>query len=163
VLEWFKEVQSTLTELPRALVHHDLNDNNLLVDTNDGQQHVSGVLDFNDALFSVRVAEPAIAGAYAMLRKEDPLRALGLVVAGYQQVQSLSAAELEVVYPLAVARLCVQVLTWTARSQSSPTEYGARRMEHTLPTLGRLLEIEPAAATTYLREACGDVAQARVI
>lgn len=163
VLEWFKEVQSKLTELPRALVHHDLNDNNLLVDTNDGQQHVIGVLDFNDALFSVRVAEPAIAGAYAMLRKEDPLRALGLVVAGYQQVQSLSADELEVVYPLAVARLCVQVLTLTARSQSNPTEYGTRRMEHTLPTLGRLLEIEPAAATTYLREARGDFAQAKVI
>ncbi|MEV0937241.1 phosphotransferase [Streptomyces phaeochromogenes] len=117
---------------------------------------------FNDALFSVRVAEPAIAGAYAMLRKEDPLRALGLAVAGYQQVQSLSADELEVVYPLAVARLCVQVLTLTARSQSNPTEYGTRRMEHTLPTLGRLLEIEPAAATTYLREARCDVAQAKV-
>ncbi|MGW3942183.1 phosphotransferase [Streptomyces phaeochromogenes] len=162
VLEWFKEVQSKLTGLPRALVHHDLNDNNRLVDTNDGQQHVSGVLDFNDALFSVRVAEPAIAGAYAMLRKEDPLRALGLAVAGYQQVQSLSADELEVVYPLAVARFCVQVLTLTARSQSNPTEYGTRCMEHTLPTLGRLLEIEPAAATTYLREARGDVAQAKV-
>lgn len=161
-LQWFEQVRPKLSELPRALVHHDLNDSNILVRTVHGQQRVSGVLDFNDALFSVRVAEPAIAGAYAMLRKEDPLRALGLVVAGYLEVQVLSSDELEVLYPLAVARLCVQFLTWTARAQSNPTEYGARRMGYTLPTLQRLLEIEPAVAAAALMETASEAARRRV-
>jgi len=39
----------------------------------------AGGTGFNDALYTVRGAEPAIAGAYAMLRKYDPLFAMGLI------------------------------------------------------------------------------------
>ena len=70
--QWFTDVEPRLGSLPRAMVHNDLNDNNVLVEVVDGIQKVAGVLDFNDALYTVRVAEPAIAGAYAMLRKDDP-------------------------------------------------------------------------------------------
>src|SRR5690349_7236232 len=83
-LRWFDEVEPALSALPRAVVHNDLNDNNVLVDEHCDE--ISGVLDFNDALYSVRVAEPTIAGAYAMLRQADPLRALGRVIGGYHAV-----------------------------------------------------------------------------
>ena len=152
VLGWFTDIEPMLADLPRALVHHDLNDNNILVVENGDTQTVSGILDFNDALFSVRVAEPAIAGAYAMLRKDDPLTAFGHVVAGYHSVSPLSPAELAVVYPLAVARLCMQVSTWTVRGRANPTDYGSMRMRNTLPTLERLLRIDPAVATAQLRQ-----------
>jgi len=153
-LGWFRDVEPVLDSLPKAMVHNDLNDNNILVEDVDGIQRVAGVLDFNDALYTVRVAEPAIAGAYAMLRKEDPLGAMGLVIAGYHGVTQMTDGELATVYPLAAARLCVQALTWAVRGQSNPTEYGAMRMRHTLPALRRILQVDPRSAEAHLRDMC---------
>jgi hydroxylysine kinase len=153
-LGWFRDVEPRFGSLPKAMVHNDLNDNNVLIDDVDGVQKVAGILDFNDALYTVRVAEPAIAGAYAMLRKDDPLRAMGLIVSGYHAVTPLTDDELAVAYPLAAARLCVQALTWVVRAQTTPTEYGAMRMRHTLPALHRVLQVDPQSAAAHLREAC---------
>jgi hydroxylysine kinase len=156
VLQWFGEIEPLLSALPRSVVHQDLNDNNVLVEIRDGgDQAIAGVLDFNDALFGVRVAEVAITGAYAMLRKDDPLVALGHVVAGYHGVNPLTEDELVVIYPMAVARLCVQALTWTTRGRTNPTAYGSMRMRHTLPTLQRVLTIQPDEARTHLNAVCG--------
>ncbi len=149
---WFIDVEPRLGSLPRAMVHNDLNDNNVLVEVVDGVQKVAGVLDFNDALYTVRVAEPAIAGAYAMLRKDNPLTAMGFIIAGYCGVTPLTDDELAVAYPLAAARLCVQALTWAVRGQTDPTEYGAMRMRHTLPALHRILQVDTRTAAAHLRE-----------
>jgi hydroxylysine kinase len=149
---WFTDVEPRLGSLPTAMVHNDLNDNNVLVEVVDGVQKVAGVLDFNDALYTVRVAEPAIAGAYAMLRKDDPLTAMGFIIGGYCGVTPLTDDELAVAYPLAAARLCVQALTWAVRGQTDPTEYGAMRMRHTLPALHRILQVDTRTAAAYLRE-----------
>lgn len=154
VLGWFTEIEPVLRELPRVMLHQDLNDNNVLVEVRDGAQVISGVLDFNDALRGPRVAELAIAGAYAMLRKDDPLQALGHVVAGYHAVTPLASTEIDLIYTLAAARLCVQVLTWTVRGRTNPTAYGSMRMRHTLPTLERLLEIDPRSASAHLHVMC---------
>jgi hydroxylysine kinase len=151
---WFTDVEPRLGPLPRAMVHNDLNDNNVLVEVIDGVQKVAGVLDFNDALYTVRVAEPAIAGAYAMLRKDDPLTAMGFIISGYCGVTPLTDDELAVAYPLAAARLCVQALTWAVRGQANPTEYGAMRMRHTLPALHRILQVDTRTAAAHLAELC---------
>ncbi|MCV7420469.1 phosphotransferase [Mycobacterium yunnanensis] len=156
VLSRLAAVEPILAALPRTVVHHDLNDNNVLVGTVEGRQRVSGVLDFNDALHGMRVAEPAIAGAYAMLRKDDPLWALGHVVAGYHAVTRLTDGEIDAIFPLATARLCMQVLTWTVRARTQPTAYGAMRMQHTVPALARLLGVAPAHAAERLHAACAE-------
>lgn len=158
VLQWFDEIEPVLATLPRSVIHHDLNDHNVLVGTRSGQHRaITGVLDFNDALFSVRVAELAIAGAYAMLRKDAPLAVLGHVVSGYHAVNALTEDELDVIYPMAVARLCVQAMTWTTRERTTPTAYGSMRMRHTLPTLQRVLGIRPDDARAHLTAACSRV------
>ncbi|GAC67405.1 aminotransferase class III-fold pyridoxal phosphate-dependent enzyme [Gordonia soli] len=154
-LAWFDGVAHLLDSLPRAMVHHDLNDNNVLVVDRDGEQHVSGVLDFNDALLSARITELAVAGAYAMLRKDDPLDTFGHLVAGYTSVTPLTDVEIDVLYPLAAARLCVQVLTWTSRGRANPTAYGAMRMQYTHPALLRVLQIDPVVARAHLRAMAG--------
>lgn len=157
VLDAFDAVAPALEDLPRAMVHHDLNDNNVLVAEADGGQTIAGVLDFNDALYSIRVAEPTIAGAYAMLRKDDPLAALGHVIGGYHAVTPLTTKELGVVWPLAVARLCVQALTWTIRGKTTPSAYGSMRMQHTLPTLERIVGVHSDEASAYLSSVCLEV------
>lgn len=160
--QWFADVEPSLAGLPRALVHNDFNDNNVLVGVRaDGTQRVSGILDFNDALRTVRVAEPAIAGAYAMIRKESPLPAMAGVLAGYTSVTPLTAAELEVAYPLAAARLCVQALTWAVRGRARPTAYGAMRSRYTLPALRAVVGIDREVAAAAIRAAAVACAQDR--
>lgn len=154
-LAWFRRVEPLLTALPAAMVHNDLNDNNVLVGVRNGHQRVIGILDFNDALYTIRVAEPAIASAYAMLRKNDPLAAMGLVITGYHSVTPLTDDELTVAYPLAAARLAMQALTWGIRDQTDPTAYGAMRMQHTLPALHRVMQIDPHDASEHLLALCG--------
>ena len=92
-----------------------------------------------------------------MLRKDDPLTALGYVIGGYHAVTPLTARELGVVWPLAVARLCMQALTWTIRGRTTPSAYGSMRMQHTLPTLQRIVDVESDEASAYLRSVCLEV------
>ncbi len=139
VMAWFAQlVEPVLEGLPRGVVHQDLNV--LAAPGADGRYHVSGVLDFSDALHTVWVSElaVAVAVAYAMLRVPDPLGAATDVVAGFDAVRPLSDTELSVVFPLAAARLCVNATSWTAGCAAAPDGYGASRVHHTWLVVGRL-------------------------
>src|SRR5947207_4093257 len=68
-----------LARLRRAVVHNDPNDYNLLV----SGRSVCGILDFGDAVYSYAIADLAIAIAYAVLDKPDPLDTATAVVRGY--------------------------------------------------------------------------------
>lgn len=156
VMTWYAEVAPLLASLPQSVVHHDLNDANVLADVDvDGRAHISGIVDFGDALYSARVTELAIAVAYAMVRKDDPLAAAAAVVAGFHSVVALTAEELSVVYPMALARLCMNAATWNSRVLSTGSAYGRARMHDTWPTLDRAVEIHPAVAEEAIRLACG--------
>ncbi len=155
-LAWYARISDDLAGLPHSVVHHDLNDANILVDVDAaGELQVSGVVDVGDALHSARVTEVAIAAAYAMVRKTDPLAAAAEVVAGFHEIVALTGRELAVVYPLALARLCMNAATWSLRVRDSGTDYGRSRMRHTWPTIARLVQVHPAVAEERFRIACG--------
>jgi 4-aminobutyrate aminotransferase-like enzyme len=147
-------VGTHLAALPTAVVHHDLNDFNVLARRSpDGRHGVYAVLDFADALHTARVSELAIAVAYAMLRKPDPLRAAAGVVRGYVTRAELTDAELAVLFPMAAARLCVNAVTWTHRCAEGDHPYGRERMRHTWPAIARLARTPPELAAAVLSEA----------
>ena len=140
-----------IDELPQTAVHQDLNDHNVLVDRRNGRLQVSGVIDFGDLLHSVAITELAVAVAYAMLRTAHPLDAAAAVVAGWCQVRGpLDDAELAAIVPLAMGRLTVNALTWSARAADRP-DYSVARSEHTWTTLQRLHAIPAAFAAERLR------------
>ncbi|MER6529557.1 aminotransferase class III-fold pyridoxal phosphate-dependent enzyme [Streptomyces sp. NPDC001508] len=155
VLTWFEnEVTPRLDALPRANVHHDLNDFNVLaIAPAFGEQRISGIVDFGDALRTARISELAVAGAYAMLRKEDPIRSLADVVAGWAQATDSEPVEIDVVYPLAAIRLVLNAVTWTHRSPGHADPYARSRSRHTWPALRRLVQIPPARARILLHAA----------
>ncbi|MEU4292866.1 aminotransferase class III-fold pyridoxal phosphate-dependent enzyme [Kribbella sp. NPDC026596] len=157
IVSWFDDAMDRhRTELSMAVVHHDLNDFNVLARRGmDGRHHVHGVLDFADALYTVRVSELAIAVAYAMLRKPNPLSAAAAVVRGYAAELELTDAELAVLYPLAAVRLCVNAVTWTKRCAEGGTAYGQERMRHTWPAIAHLARTPPELAELVFREAAG--------
>lgn len=148
----FAEVVAPILDtLPKSVVHQDLNDFNVLVDT--AGTRIAGIIDFADALYTARVAEPAIAGAYAMLRKDDPIAALAAVTAGFDQVLPLTDAELSLMYPLALVRLTVNAATWTSRRDDPTRKYGLARSQYTWQTLARLRRIPPDSAEARIRGA----------
>src|SRR5438445_2800232 len=71
---------------------------------------------------SVSVSEVAIAAAYAILSKENPLRAAADVVAGYHRAFPLMQEELRVLYALIGARLAVSVVNSAERAGVKPDE-----------------------------------------
>lgn len=151
----FDEVLPRLDSLPTGVVHQDLNDFNVLIRRNvSGDWEISGILDVNDALFTVRVAEVAIAAAYAMLRQRDPVGAAASVVAGFHSVAPLTREEISVIFPLAAARLCVNATTWMRRTAEASHPYGERRMEHTWPALRKISQVSPLIARDRFEAVC---------
>lgn len=143
------DIRPLLAGLPQQVVHQDLNDVNILIA--DGA--ISGVIDFNDARTSARVAELAIAGAYAMIGRDDPRAALQATVEAYRaEAAGVEAAGAElgedepaIVEHAAITRLCLAACTWTARALTAPagsaqSVFGRSRMTDAWPALRTMLE-----------------------
>ena len=133
--------------LPQATVHQDLNGDNVMVSTVGPQvTGVGGVIDFNDATFTTRVADVALCCAYAMQRFPDPAEAVALVTGGYGSVLSLTAAERRVLGPLALARVCASWAAWSVReaadaaagNSGAPSDYATMRRRQNEPLLDRV-------------------------
>ena len=155
ILKKCEPVEPYLARLPTGLVHQDLNDFNVLVDQSpDERFRVTGIIDFGDALDTVRVAEVVVAGAYAMLRQQDPLGALSAVVAGFNSVVPLTEMEIAVIFPLASARLCLNACTWTKRTAIDPRPYGVSRMLHTWPAIHFVAPLRAEQALSCIKIAC---------
>src|SRR6266568_3346398 len=68
-------VVPVLPRLRRSVIYGDANDHNVLVSEPWPQpRRVAGVIDFGDMHHGLTVSEPAIAAAYAILGKENPLQ-----------------------------------------------------------------------------------------
>ena len=161
ILRKCEPVESHLPILPAGLVHQDLNDFNVLVAQGRNQRlQVTGIIDFSDTLDSVRVAEVIVAGAYAMLRQQDPVEALSALVAGFHSVVPLTELELAVIFPFASARLCVNACTWTQRTLIDPGPYGVSRMLHTWPAIQLVAPISSKEALARIEIACGSAGRA---
>jgi Ser/Thr protein kinase RdoA (MazF antagonist) len=103
-----EEAVPLFPRLRRSVIYGDANDHNALVDPQTGR--VVSVIDFGDMHESFRVAEPAVAAAYAILGKQDVLAAAGTVLAGYHEVLPLKEEEIAVFFALMAARLAVSVV-----------------------------------------------------
>jgi 4-aminobutyrate aminotransferase-like enzyme len=101
------------------------------------------------------VCELAIAAAYAMLGKPDPLAAAAHVVAGYHQVFPLSEQELALLYPLICARLCISVVNSAYQQQVEPdNNYLTISEWPAWALLEQLEDVHPRLAHYTFRAAC---------
>jgi 4-aminobutyrate aminotransferase-like enzyme/Ser/Thr protein kinase RdoA (MazF antagonist) len=120
--------------LRRSVIHGDANDHNVVVTpeleasgelgvkpgSNRGQTgvrpgsdpgqttlRVAGFVDFGDAVHSYAVADLAIAIAYAVLDRRDPLRTALTIARAYRAERLLEDDELSALFGLVQLRLCV--------------------------------------------------------
>ena len=151
------EVVPNLTRLRRSVIYGDANDHNVLVsDPWPQPRKVVGVIDFGDMHHGITASEAAIAAAYAILGKEDPLRAASAVVAGYHGAFPLNELELSVLYALIGARLAVSVTNSSHRKTVKPDDpYVTVSEAPAWEALERLAKIHPRFAHCTFRAACG--------
>ena len=151
------EVVPVLPRLRRSVVYGDANDHNVLVSEPWPQpRKIVGVIDFGDVHYGLTVSEPAIAAAYAILGKEDPLQAAAAIVAGYHGAFPLDEVELSVLYALIGARLAVSVTNSAHCKTLKPDDpYVTVSEAPAWEALERLEKIHPRFAQYTFRAACG--------
>src|SRR5262245_45015139 len=108
--EFEQYVAPILPRLRKSAIHNDANDFNVIVRAGDdlhakGQsmvgQSVIGLIDFGDMVHSFTVADLAVAIAYAMLNKPDPLAVAAEIVKGYHAEYALIEDEIAALFGLA--------------------------------------------------------------
>jgi 4-aminobutyrate aminotransferase-like enzyme/Ser/Thr protein kinase RdoA (MazF antagonist) len=151
------EVLPELAHLRRSVVYGDANDYNVLVSAPlPLPRRVASVIDFGDMHETVTVSEVAIAAAYAILGKENPLRAAADVGAGYHRTFPLRQEELRILYALIGTRLAVSVVNSAQRASVKPDDsYVTVSEAPAWEVLERLAKIHPRFAHYIFREACG--------
>ena len=144
-------------DLRQSPIHNDANDNNLLVSGDSAQDlEISNIIDFGDMVYSWTLAEPAIAAAYAMLGKQNPLESAATIIRGYHAHLPLTEAEISVVFDLIAMRLCMSVCICAyQRSLEPDNEYLSISEAPAWAMLQELWDIPHDVAHSVFREACG--------
>ena len=132
-------------KLRRSIIHGDANDYNILVSEvgEPNKQTITGLIDFGDLLHSFTVSELAVATAYAMLGKPDPLETAVVIAAGYLQHYSLTEDELKALWGLVLLRLCVSACMAARQQRQAPDNaYLAISQKAIVDSLPQLAAIE---------------------
>ncbi len=152
-----REVDRLRPGLPVSIIYNDANDYNVLVDGEDpyGTRTVS-VIDFGDMVRTWTVNEAAVACAYAMLDKPDPMAAAAAIVGGYHEQRPLDAAEVEALFPLICLRLVVSVVNSAYQTHVEPAnDYLTISERPAWALIDQLASIHPRFAHYRFRHACG--------
>ncbi|MET7030315.1 aminotransferase class III-fold pyridoxal phosphate-dependent enzyme [Sediminicola luteus] len=107
--EEFKKAQPTYSELRKAVVHNDANDNNVIVSLDLIDPKVISAIDFGDAVHTQIINDLAIACAYTIMHHNDPLAAALPIVKGYHSAFALAPTELGHLYLAIAMRLVISV------------------------------------------------------
>jgi 4-aminobutyrate aminotransferase-like enzyme/Ser/Thr protein kinase RdoA (MazF antagonist) len=160
--EYEQMVVPHLSSLRRSVIHGDANDYNILVGPAEPDNPASwrkktvGLIDLGDMVQTFTVCDLAIALAYVMLHRAEPLRAAARVIHGYHAVFPLTEQEIERLFHMAMMRLCMSV-SISAQQQAEEPENGYLSVSEqpAWETLERLSAIPQELAHYTFRHACG--------
>ncbi|KAG8513179.1 Hydroxylysine kinase [Galemys pyrenaicus] len=131
VIQLFKtEVMTKLTDFRECINHGDLNDHNILVESNksasgDAVYQVSGILDFDDMSYGYYVFEVAITIMYMMIESKNPIQVGGHVLAGFESIIPLTTVERSTLFLLVCSRFCqsLVIAEYSCRLHPENKEY----------------------------------------
>jgi 4-aminobutyrate aminotransferase-like enzyme/Ser/Thr protein kinase RdoA (MazF antagonist) len=151
---------TAIPNLRRSAVHNDANDYNVIVgggeDAFTRNQTVVGLVDFGDMLHGCTIADPAIAIAYAVLDKPDPLSTAALLAGAYHRSYPLREEELSALLDLVILRLCLSACIAAHQQRSRPDDaYLAISQGPIVRTLPILTRLPRGFAEATFRHACG--------
>ena len=151
------QVLPALPRLRHSFAYNDPNDSNILVRAQGAEPpRVAGLIDFGDMVYGPTVVDLAVALAYIMMGAPRPLDKAAPVIRAYHAEFPLSEDEIQLLYPLIAARLCLSVCISRHQQRREPdnrhlsiSEAGAWAL------LATLREIHPRFAEYAFRAACG--------
>ncbi|GJL83596.1 MAG: 4-aminobutyrate aminotransferase [marine bacterium B5-7] len=154
ILMRFKsDVVPALDRLPLQIIHNDANDNNIVVEDNG---NVMGLIDFGDVVVGQRVIEIAIACAYAMCGKDNPLAVAALIVSGYNSAAMLDENEIALIFDLIETRITMSIVIGVLQHAAQPDNDYLLVSQRPFRLLLDRLEAENRELAHYrLRDACG--------
>jgi Ser/Thr protein kinase RdoA (MazF antagonist) len=158
VLERYEsQVVPQLSKLRKSTIYGDANNYNVLVNSPSApSREAVSVIDFGDMHHGLVVAEPAVAAAYGLLGKSEPLAAAASLVEGFHNVFPLEETELAVLFPLICTRLAVSVVNSAQRKTLVPDDpYVIVSEAPAWEALARLAKVHPRFAHYAFRKACG--------
>ncbi len=154
---WDTDVVPILDDVPQQAIHGDANEFNVLVHTPQlASPEIAGLIDFGDLSNSARIAEVAIAAAYASLGTTNPLAVARAVVMGYHRVHPLLVEECQVLWPMMQARLAMSITYAAERRKLDPKNtYASASEDGAWTSLEYMAQTPNALAAAVFREACG--------
>ncbi len=152
-----RQIDPMRDKLRLGVIFGDANDHNVLVSTPWPQpRRIAGVIDFGDMHHGWIVSESAIAAAYAILGKSEPLPVICAIARGFHRAFALSEMEIAALFPLIGMRLAVSVVNSAIRKTQKPDDpYVVISEAPAWQALERLAKIHPRFAQYSVREACG--------
>ncbi|MEI8057607.1 MAG: aminotransferase class III-fold pyridoxal phosphate-dependent enzyme [Actinomycetes bacterium] len=151
-----------LSTLRHAVIHGDANDNNVVVDpgsrTSPAQRfnRVSGVLDFGDLVWSVVIADVAVAASYHLHDAADPIGVVAEVALGFHTEYPLQESELDLLWDLVTTRLAMSAVNAAVQSAQRPGDpYLTVDEDESWIALAKIAAIPSRWARYRLRDTCG--------
>ena len=152
----FSEIQEVYNNLPKSIVHNDMNDYNILVSNDYANPKVTGIIDFGDAVFTQTINDLAIALAYSTMHLPDPLSSACVVIEEYNRYYRFSENELQCLYTLVGMRLVITVTNASLKKKEFPNdEYFVISEKPAWELLEKWFEINENFALYSFRLACG--------
>ena len=153
---FLERAQFQLPDLRKSVVHNDANDLNVLVNNDFAHPQVKGLIDFGDLIYTNTINDLAIAIAYAVMYKKDPLEAACYIVKGFHEVYPIKEAELAVLFSLIGARLLITTIFSAINRKKNPdNEYIFVSEKAAWDLMKKLKNIHPNFAHYCFRNVCG--------
>ncbi len=152
----FEDSASILSGLRKSVNYNDANDYNILLGHDVVSPVVPGVIDFGDVVYTQTIHELAIALAYCMMDKSDPIEAACHVVKGFNKKFEITGHELKVLFPLAASRLIISVTCSELNRIEHPENVYLQVSDRPAWTLlEKLRKVSPSFAECAFRNSCG--------
>ncbi len=155
-LQLFEKQKQGYSELRKAVVHNDSNDNNIIVSEDLINPKIKAVIDFGDSVYTQIINDLAIACAYAIMDCPDPLEAALPVVEGYNSSFPLEEKELAYLYTSIGMRLVISVTKSAINKTKEPENVYLQISDRPAwELLEKWISINPEFAHYSFRNACG--------
>lgn len=121
VLKEFEEAQGQLRDLPRSILHGDLNEQNVLTGPEDDE--VRAILDWGDVHGGPRLFDVAVMLTYVLIAPtadRSPWHNVALALAGYLEHSELERRDVALLKVLIASRLCQSLLSGLYTYQRDP-------------------------------------------
>jgi 4-aminobutyrate aminotransferase-like enzyme/Ser/Thr protein kinase RdoA (MazF antagonist) len=144
-------------QLRFSVIHNDANDYNILVrGSGASSARVIAIVDYGDLVHSATVYDLAVALAYVMLDKPDPIGAASHVVSAYHETYPLTEAEVDALYTLVLTRLCCSVCNAEHQKRQAPgNDYLNISNVPVWALLEKLSDVPLEVPRRHFRYACG--------